>query len=254
MKFFSKPSNLKYLVPAAGLVGLALRAMLYRTALGSDGLLQRNHPLALILWGLTAAVMVTLWLISRKIQGPEQYQDCYRTSIPGALGCLAAAIGIFLTVLNYSPTSDRLTFLCTILGYASAGVLLVLGFCRFSGFIPNFPLPTVLCLYLCLRMILQYQSWSADPQMQNYCFQLLGNVCLMLAAYHHSAFHVEMGNHKQLWFFSLAGVYFCALSLAGPEHWLFYLTTGLWALTNLTSLTGRKRRQRTPLNLSPEEA
>ena len=253
MKSFSKPDHLKYVIPAAGLAGFALRAALYQIAADGAGLLRRNHPLALILWILTAAVLVKLLLACRKIQSPEQYANCFRPSVPAALGCAAAAVGIFLTAPGF-PAADRLTLVYTILGWCSAAGLLVLGFCRFAGFSAGFLPAAALCLYFALGMICRYQSWSSDPQLQNYCFQLLACVSLMLTAYHHAAFGAELGSHKGLWFFSLASVYFCALSLAGPEHWLFYLAAGIWALTNLTSLTAPKRRRRTTPDPEAEPA
>lgn len=246
MKFSVKSTNLQYLALGAGGIGLVLRAMLYLVAADPNGLLTRNHFLGISLWLLTAVALTGLYLLSRTIKGPESYQDCYHPSLTGSIGALAAAAALIITSASYPANGDRLAIICNLTGYLCAASLVVMALCRLTGSSSSFLLPATLCLHFALRMICQYRGWSSDPQLQNYCFQLLACVSLMLTAYHHAAFGAEMGNHKQLWFFSLISVFFCALSLAGPDQQLLYLGTGLWAFTNLTNLTPRKRRRPHP--------
>ena len=103
-------------------------------------------------------------------------------------------------------------------------------------------------------MVSRYQMWSSDPQLQDYCFYLTAYVALMLTAYHHAAFDAGMGSHKLLWFFSLAAMYLCCLSLKGNADTVLLLGCGVWAFTNLTHLTVRPRRQRPALDLSEDPA
>ena len=253
MKISIKPVLLKYFVLAAGGIGLVLRALLYALATDEQGLLSRNHPLSILLVALTVVVLAGLFLLTRSITGPERFHDCFHPSIPGGIGCLLAAAGILLTTISeMAGPTDSVGLIVRIFGFLSVAALLVAALSRLMGSQASFLFYVAVCLYFCLRMVSQYRSWSSTPQLQDYCFQLLGCVSLMITAYHHAAFNVDMGRHRSLWFFSLMSVFLCCLSLAGPENQLFYLGTGIWAFTNLTSLTARHRRQRPNLQLEEE--
>ena len=257
MKISVKPNLLKYLVLGAGVLGLVLRWLLYAAGTDDQGLLEQNHPARYLLWILSAAVLAGTFLLTRKITGPEQYSDCFHTSALSSTGCLAAAVCILITTVSEMATPpDSVQLLVRILGFAAIAVLAVAGFSRLIGVRPFFLFYAALCVYFAVRMVCQYREWSSDPQLQDYCYQLLAGVALMLTAYHHAAFGADMGSHKDQWFFSLAAVYLCCLSLAGPQNQLFYLGCGIWAFTGLSSLTPKARRQRPNLNLeehSPEE-
>lgn len=258
MKISVKPNTIKYLVLGAGALGLLLRYLLYATGTDDQGLLVRDHFARILIWLLTAVTLAGLFVLTRKITGPEPYRDRFPASTPGGIGCILAAGGTLLTTISEMPNATgSAELVCTVLGFAAALILLLLGICRLTGFEPGFLLHAVLCVYFALRMVAQYRYWSSDPQLMDYCFHLLACVGLMLASYHHAAFGAEMGSHRQLWFFSLAAVYLCCLTLAGPEDQLFYLTCGIWLFTNLTSLTAKPRRQRPALDLqerkTPEE-
>ena len=150
------------------------------------------------------------------------------------------------------PPPPGLAQLTQLMGFASSAALAVVGLCRLMGMKPFFLLHVVPCIYFAFRMVCQYRFWSSDPQLQDYCFQLLACVTLMLMSYHHAAFGADIGRHNRLWFFSLISVYLCCLSVASPEGRLLYLGTGIWAYTDLSSLTPKLRRQRPSLNLEEE--
>lgn len=253
MKISVKPAILKYLVLAAGGLGLVLRALLYALTTDEQGLLARNHPLAILLSALTIVVLAGVFLLSRSITGPERYSDCFQPSLPGGIGCMLAAVGILITTISeMGSASDSVDLVVRVMAFAAIGALIVAGLSRLMGSRASFLFYVALCLYFCVRMVSQYRHWSSNPQLQDYCFHLLACVGLMLTAYHHAAFGADMSSHRNLWFYALATVYLCCVSLAGPEHQLFYLGTGIWAFTSLSNLTPKKRRQRPNLNLEEE--
>lgn len=249
MKITVKPATLKYLVLGAGALGLLLRFLLYATGTDDQGLLERGHFAYYLMGILNIAVLAGLFLLSRDIRGPELYRDCFPTSTPAGIGCILAAVGVLVTTIAEASAADTTQLVCTVLGFAAVLILLFLGVCRLCGLEPHFLFPAVLCVYFAIRMVSQYRHWSADPQLQDYCYHLCACVGLMLTAYHHAAFGAGLGNHRRLWFLSLATGYLCCLAVAGPENHLFYLTTGIWLFTNLTNLTARPRRRRPALNL-----
>ena len=253
MKITVKPNTLKYLVLGAGALGMLLRFLLYATGTDDQGLLSRSHFAHYLVWILTAVTLAGLFLFSRSITGPDLYRDCFPTSTPAGIGCILAAVGILITTITESTAeSGSAELVCTVFGFAAALILLFLGVCRLCGLEPSFLCEAVLCVYFAIRMVSQYRHWSSDPQLMDYCFHLCACVGLMLSTYHHAAFGVGMGRHRSLWFFSLATVYLCCMTLAGPENQLFYLTCGIWLYTNLTGLTAKPRRRRPTLNLQEE--
>lgn len=253
MKLSVKPAVLKYLVLGAGILGLVLRAWLYAAGTDDSGLLVRGHIAGILLWVLTAVALVGAFCLSRGITGPEKQQDSFPSSSAGGAGAVAAAVGVLAaTISEMSAAPNALVTLCTVFGFAAAVVLVFLGVSRLMGQTPHFLLHAALCAYFAVQMVYQYRYWSSDPQLQDYCFQLCACAGLMLTAYHHAAFGADMGSHRSLWFFSLATVYLCGPALAGPGNRLFYLGCGIWAFTNLSSLTAQPRRQRPALNLEDD--
>lgn len=253
MKLSVKPNMLKYLILGAGAAASALLFLLYATGMDEEGLLQRSHIAMTLLCLLSIAALTALILLTRTITGPEHYPDCFHNPMPGGIGCLAAAAGILITTLGETgETADRVAQLARFMGFAAAVSLTAAGFCRLSSIKPFFLLHVVPCIYFAVRMICQYRYWSSDPQLTDYCFQLLACVALMLMSFHHAAFGADTGRHNRLWFFSLASVYLCCLAIVSPESRLLYLGTGIWAFTDLSCLTAKARRQRPSMNLEEE--
>jgi len=254
MKLNIKSNDLKLVTLSAGILGLALRIALYATGMDGRGLLIKNHWAAIALWLLTAAVIAALLVFGRTITGPEKYADAYPVSFSAAMGCFALTAGLAVTcVREFSEFSTRLHLVIWVLGLLCAVAMGFVGVCRLLGKKPYFLLHAALCIYFALRMVSQYRQWSADPFLLDYCFYLIAYVALMLSAYHHAAFDAEMGKHRALWFFSLASVYLCCLSWKGSRDSLLLLGSAVWAFTNLTTLTVRKRRIRPELKLDADD-
>lgn len=253
MKFNINPKQLKFLILGAGGIGLALRIVLYAYGMDGRGLLRENYWASVALWCLTAAVFAALLIFGRKITGPEKYADAQPVSFQSAIGCFALMAGLILTsIREFSEFSTNLHLIIWVLGLICAVAMGCVGICRLTGKKPYFLLHAALCIYFALRMVSQYRQWSSDPCLQDYCFYLTAYVTLMLTAYHQAAFDAEMGKHRLLWFFSLAGVYLCCLSLKGSRDTLLLLGCAAWAFTNLTTLTVRARRPHPVLNPDAE--
>lgn len=253
MKLSLNPKQFKKLILGASILGFVLRIMLYTTGVDGRGLLRPTHWSNICLWILTTLTAAVLILRCRTVAGPERFKDCHPASLRAALGAFAAMAGIgWVTLRDFGKYTDRLNLIVLVLGLCSTAAFLCIGLCRLTGRRTHFLLHTVICVYFALRMVSQYQLWSSDPQLQDYCFHLTSHVTLMLTAYHHGAFDAGMGSHRALWFFSLASVYLCFLSpFKTGDIWLL-LGCSIWALSNLTQLTVRQRRPRPVLNLDAD--
>lgn len=237
MKKLLNPTNLPCIILAAGGIGLLLRIWLLGTGTDGKGFLVSGHPAEVLIWILTAAVIALLLYCTRRLLEASKYQFNFPQSLIGAIGCMLGAFGIAITSLSELLLNpDTLTLIASILGFLSAAALLFTSHCRWKGLQPNILCHALISLYLMFRLIGQYRHWSSDPQLQDYCFQLLATVCLMLAAYHRATFDANAGKRRPHTFFHLAAVYFCCLSLAGSDNIAFYLGTGAWMMTDLCSL------------------
>ena len=240
MALHPKPNQIKHLLLGAGALGFLLRVLLYTTGMDDRGLLVRGHWAAILLWILTAATGIGIFLLCRKRNGPEAYRDAFPPTLFRAAGAIAAAAGFAVSPLPGTP-GNPLATAETVLRFAAALSLLVIGICRFRDSRPSFLLHSVVCLYLALRLVCRYRIWSSHPQMLDYCFQLGAYVALMLTAYQLAAFDAGLGNHKKLWAAGLASVYLCTVSVWGEEA-LLMLCLGFWIFSGLSNLEQKHGR------------
>lgn len=254
MKISVKPQQLKFLVLGAGGIGLMLRLFLYITGTDAKGLLVSGHWAGWALWILTFAAIAAVLYLTRNLEGSPRYSDAFPMSVVSAAGCLLLAVMVVITTISeLGDSALPLSKLMTVLGFGAAAALCFVGICRMMGMKPLFLFHGVICIYFAMRMVYEYRYWSADPQLMDYCFYLGAYLGLMLTAYHQAAFDADMGSHRKLWLFSLLTVFLCCLSVKGYRDTLLLYAGGVWAFTNLSSLTTRPRRQRRAMALSEEK-
>lgn len=245
MKRILKPQNLPRITLAAGGIGLLLRLWLLSLA-NSSGFLPVRHISEILLWLLTAAVIGFLLYATRNLTQAAKYRFNFPASLPGGIGAWLGALGIGgSSLVELLSGSDTLTVITGALGLISAAVLIFVGNCRRRGKHPSSVFHAAICVYMLVRLICQYRHWSSDPQLQDYCFQILAIVCLMMAAYHRATFCANFGKRRPYAFFNLAAVYFCCLALPGWENTAFFLGCGIWMFTDICSLIPMPGRRNT---------
>ena len=237
MKRLLDPILLPWLTLIAGSLGFALRIWLFATGVDTSGLLVSGHPAELLLWLLSAGMMVLLWFATRSLVTAPKYGFNYPRSYFGAAGCGFATVAIAITsIAEIMSTHDTLARIVAVVGLFAAFAMFTLALLRLQGRQPNIAFHTIVCVYFMIRLVSLYRHWSSDPQLQDYCFQLLAIVFLMLSAYHRAAFDVGMGQRRSLVLSHLAAVFFCCISLADRSTAPFFLAVGVWALTDLCNL------------------
>jgi len=235
-KYFS-PIHLPWFIPAAGLLGIGLRIWLLADGFDKKGLLVPGHPAGTLIWILTALVLAILIISCLPLVQASKFAFNYPASVTGALGEAAAAIGILTaTVQSLFGTVNIVSLVCHILGFLSVPALGYGAFCRLKGRQPHAAIHSIVCLFWMLRLVCQYRIWSPDPQLQDYSFQLLATVFLMLSCFHRAAFDAEMGQRRMAAFFHLGALYFCMISIPGCDNWPLYLACGIWVALNLCNL------------------
>lgn len=225
-----KSNLLKLLTLICGLLGLALRYALYAVGTDAEGLLLRWHWAGILLWSLSVVTLAALWLLTRHLRDPEPGDEIFAPSVLGCIGYVLMAASLLTTTIYEAAT---VSIVGTVSGYAAAAIMLALGILRLFPIRPSALLHSGLCVYFALRMVFQYQNWSSDPQIVDYCFELFACVGLMLSSYHLAAVGAGMGSQRKLWFWSMATIYLCCLTPAGPSSSLPYFPAIAWLLTSL---------------------
>ena len=230
----------KYRLPlAAAALGAAACILRFGLlAFGTDekGLLIPGHPLAIILWLLTAAAAVLVTVRVRKQTEKYSYARNFPAGKAAAAGCFALAAGLFLTVMANRHAYATLEFIRNIVCLLAVPALAAVAVCRKLGRKPLFGFHAVICLALTLHTVSYYRSWSSHPQLTDSFFPMMGCLLLMLFAYYQTAFDVDMGSRRMQLGTGLLAVFFCFAAIPGSDTVLLYLTGGIWALTNLCEL------------------
>ncbi len=244
MKQYLKHDNLPWLTLLCGSIGLVLRLWLLSTE-NDKGFITRWHISEILLTVLTVVFIAALFLVTRSLTQGNKYRFNFPVSPVGAVCAALAAGGIALVSLaQLFGATILLDRICWLLGLPAALALLYAAYCRWQGTQPHMLLHAFLCTWLILVLVCQYRHWSADPQLENYCYQLLALVFAMLSSYHRAAFAADFGKRSSHAFFSLGCVYFCCLSVAGPHNILLYLCLGAWQVTDLCRLNPMPRQFR----------
>lgn len=237
MKATAVYKKLPIYVLCAGGIGLLLRLWLLS---GTDekGLLTAS-PLGQVLLALLAlTVPALLFYLTRSLSEARKYSFNFPASLPAAIGTGLAALSIGIrSIIDLSISADAIDVLCGLLGIISATGLSFAAWCRYLGKRPNFLFHITVSIYLMFLLICQYRKWSSDPQLLDYCFQILATICLMLTAYYRAAFDNGSGDRGSYAFFALCTLFFCCLSLVNWGDILFYLGIAAWMFTDLCNLT-----------------
>ena len=237
MKFDLKYNQLPLFTLLCGGIGALLRLWLYGTGLDDEGLLTAAHPAGILVLILTGLVLALLIWFLRRFHTQGKYTRQFPVSIWGAMGAFAGAAGILLTAMvELIRRETTLSLMAGLLGIVAAVALAFTGLCRLKALRPNFLFHTLVCLSLVLRLISRYQVWSADPQLHDYCFQLLATVSAMLFAYHRAALDLKSENRRPMVIIGLLGTFFCCLSLVASDAALYYGGLAAWMVTNLGEL------------------
>lgn len=241
MRKMRNPQDLPLFTALAGIVGLTLRRQLYIWGPDDKGLLQTGHPLALVLWLVTAVVLAALAGKVWKSKGINSYEANFAPSRAAAAGHILAGAGFALTALLNEPLlRSALGSGWTVLGILSGPCLMLAGIARAGGKKPFFGLYMVPCLFLVLHVIDHYQLWSGDPQIHNYVFELLAAMALILFAYHNAAFCVDSGSRRMQLFSGLAALYLGLTALGRTEHLFLYAGGLAWVVSGLCALAPKQ--------------
>lgn len=232
MKLAVKPKQMKLLLVGASALGYLFRTALYASGMDEKGLLISGNWAEIGVWVLTATVALALLLWRCSLAALADYEDT--SSWLRATGAALAAVAFAVSPSSQFPNPVFAT-IEPVLRVVAAGALALVATCHFLKKRPTFLLHCIVCLYLALRLICQYQLWSVVPQIQHYAFHLGAYVSLLITAYQLAALDAGFGSLRNLLTAGLSTIYLSTVSLAHNEESFFLICCTLWVFSNLSS-------------------
>ena len=217
-----------------GVGGLLLRLVHMLGGTDGRGLYPSDHPAWIGLWVLTALVAVGLFLLTRQAEPAAEYQRNYTASIPGAIGCALAALGVANAALG-SVGKEPLDLICTLLGIGAAVGLAQAALARVQGKKPWDKGFFLLCAFWAGRAFLLGRQMGSEPELCRYLPQMLLCLAMIPACYQMWGFVADMGDRKKSLFWGLLAMYLCLVGIYGQD-WLLHLTSAIWLMTNLCAM------------------
>ncbi len=219
-----------------GIPALILAAVLQISGLDDRGLFIPGHFAGVMAWILAAAMALATGLSLRQYGGKTKYSRMFPPSAPAAAGILCAAVAVLWSAWEIFHTGTGMLEPATaLLGLAAAISLAYLAWCRFRGIRGSYLLWCVAVVFLMMRLMFSYRTWSAQPELLRYCFPLFSSVCVTLAFYYRTAFAVGLGSRRMYLLFTQMGAFF-SLMVLGMKPDLFYLGMLLWCLLDTPTL------------------
>ena len=203
-----------------------------------------------------------MWsLPTRTIGGSGKYADNFpRNPLSGLLMIAAGLIlALSASTLGQStspaivPASPLLSFFekfisgCLVAApWLTAVSMLVLGLCRMQGKQGWMGFGGLICLFYMIMLVNNYRLWSANPHFQDYAYQLLAGVLLMLCSFHRACCDAGIIQRRKLLFTGLTAAFCAIVSLSIDFQRGFYLASALWALGSVCTVS--------QLRADPEDA
>lgn len=205
---------------------MLLRLVMMVVGCDETGMLRPGQMVVTLGWILTGLYLAGLaWGVQALGGDRASYVRLFPASgLCGGMGVLAGAVLVLhsLTQTGILPVAA---------GVLAGGCMVFTGVCRIMGRRPAYGFTFVVCVYFIYRLISGYRGWSIDPQLQDYAYQILACVALMLAAYYRAAADGGIIRRRMLAFTCLAACFFCIVCLSDPEIPVYYGACGLWALS-----------------------
>ena len=228
---------------AAGLASLGLHRYMMDNCFDAKGLLISGNLPGYLLLAVGAAFVAVLAAMLRTIGGNGEYAVALpKDPVSGVLmllGGLILALGIpgvertlaaELATAGNGGLQAISEMLLQFIPRLAASAMGVMGICRIMGKRCSVVFGGVICLFYMLMLVTNYRLWSADPQLQDYAYQLLAQVMLMLCSFHRTCCDAGVIQRKKLLATGLTAAFCAMAALSMDFQRLFFLASALWAL------------------------
>jgi hypothetical protein len=254
---------------AVSVAGCVLRGAQLSRAFDADGLPVSGHPLTWVLVIGCVVAVLGLGLFCLRLPQRKTWKAVYRTSMPdlvlsmaaGFLLILASLLHIAQEFLGLHTSSEQLTtalkIVIDVVGIVSGLCVIAAAGLRHKGEAPKSVAYILPFLFVLFRLVLDFRTWSSDPIILDYCFKLFALLCTMGGAYRIGGFCFDQGRRRLTAFWSMTGVFFCAVAMpgGGMVDLCYFAALGLWMLScaQLVLNAGGERKAK-PEKANTEEA
>ena len=230
-------------VAVVSLLGFLLRLWQLISGRSADGLWDLDSPQVVVLAIFSAAALLGMLILAHSLPPQRFYAAMFPSGLSSGIGYLAGGVRLAAACILGLFGGARVI---SLLGILCAGLTIWNGLQRSQGKTPNLLLSSVIAVWLVARIIGDFKSWSIDPAILDYCYPLFALSCAMMGIYFAAGFSENMGKRRATAFWSMAGCYFCTVSLAdgGLEGCLLYggllclLLQNTWCLLRAVPAAG----------------
>lgn len=248
------PMPIPALAVGGGAAGFILRLLMLKTGYDAEGIQISGSFPFVSLWILSALVLAGLAYLclgmGRRCEYSKNFHPCL---ICGGCGLVAGVMLFVSRLIALLSVADSFDTIVAALGLAGGLSLCVRSALRCRGK-AWLAMDMTVAMSLAAILIARFRHWTSDPLLGDYCFQLLANVCSMLAAYYLGGFCLDKGKRRISIFFSMSAVFFSMISLAdgGLGNLLFNGAMILFLLSGCCSLRKPARPHRRPEDFPQE--
>ena len=215
----------------SGMIGVVYAAILSAIAGYFFRMTQLSGGSSVPLLEFSILMVFVFALAAVSLEKQSAYEAVYRPSGQDLTFSLLGALGLIAgCVLSFRGSiAQMLVSLLGLLAGLSLGAGAVL---RWKEKKPSAAFSVFVVLFYVAKLFRDFRHWEINPAILDYCFSLFAMIAFMLASYHAGAFSFERGARRRLAFYSLLGVLFGAISLAGAQlpELLIYAGSVFWML------------------------
>ena len=143
----------------------------------------RHIPASVWALGILSAVVVAaLALLSSTLKKRSDYRSAFSSEASAlAVSTAAAALVLAGSVMTLLTQPYGIQLILGFFGIAAALCFAATAVLRFRGTVPSAGLHMVPCIYLVVKLILDFKRWSVDPAVLDSCFALFAAIAAMCA-------------------------------------------------------------------------
>jgi|GEM_PF-768996 len=256
MVIISRQSRFYTIVTAAlGVIGAVLRVIELNTVFEPEtGLALRGQPITILLALFSAASIVLFIILSgklRKLAAPRTYCLALKSRnsfalVISALAAFGLAIG---SVLYYIARPGEVTaMLLILLGFLAALSAFMLAYNVYFGKESpgNAAFSTIVVIFVCLWMVLEYKMRAADPVVLRYVYDFLALCGAAVAFYYKAGFAFDRPRPARTVLYSMIACYFCLVAMPGASgnaQLIFFFCLALLLFADLPAIIGNLREK-----------
>lgn len=204
-------------------------AVLILLALTGAGFWLRQTQQSLLAW-VSAAAVAAFGLYAWRLQPGKE--ACGK-SVPVLLVSLASAVLLLGGALARFLAGNHIAMVAllalTALCWAVTAVL------RQTGKPVSVWLFIIPTIYFAAELVVKFRVWGSDPQILDYCYELLALIATMCAVYHMGSFSIGKCQRRWTVFYAMSGVFFSGVALADAvsDEGFIKLAVILWLAAEL---------------------